>query len=213
MSHTQSRAVVSIRGRHISFGKFLARSCFRLTAVTALALVLCFGVSSAQAADETSQLEIGPGDILEISVWQDETLNRDVIVPPDQVISYPLAGEVNVKGMTIADLRRVLKQRLVEYVPNAVVTVMFKQVTSMLVYVVGKVNNPGVFPINMNTTVMHVLAMAGGPNPFASTKKINILRNQDGKMTEIPFNYNDIKKGRNLEQNILVQKGDVIIVP
>jgi polysaccharide export outer membrane protein len=213
MSHTQSRAVGLIRGRENSHLNFNMRSLYWSAAVVILAIVLCFGSGIAQAAEDTSTLEIGPGDILEISVWQDETLNREVIVPPDQVISFPLAGEVNVKGMTIADLRRTLKQRLVEYVPNAVVTVMFRQVTSMLVYVVGKVNNPGVFPIHMNTTVMHVLAMAGGPNPFASTRNITILRNQDGKSIEIPFDYKDIQKGRNLEQNIVLQKGDVIIVP
>ena len=213
MSHTQSRAIGLIRSHVNRETNFSIRYLYQLVAVITLVLVLGFGVGSVQAADDTSKLEIGPGDVLEISVWQDETLNREVIVPPDQVISFPLAGEVNVKGMTVADLRRTLQKRLVEYVPNAVVTVMFRQVTSMLVYVVGKVNNPGVFPINMTTTVMHVLSMAGGPNPFASTRNITILRNQDGKMTEIPFNYNDIKKGKNLEQNIVVQKGDVIIVP
>lgn len=213
MSHTQSRAIGLIRSHVNSETNYSVRCLYRLVTVITLALVLGFGVCPVQAADDTSKLEIGPGDILEISVWQDETLNREVVVPPDQVISFPLAGEVNVKGMTVADLRRTLQKRLVDYVPNAVVTVMFKQVTSMLVYVVGKVNNPGVFPINMNTTVMHVLSMAGGPNPFASTSNITILRNEDGKMTEIPFNYNEIKKGKNLEQNIVVQKGDVIIVP
>jgi polysaccharide export outer membrane protein len=102
---------------------------------------------------------------------------------------------------------------LSEYVPDAVVTAMLFEINSMKAYVIGKVNRPGQFPINMETSVMQVLSMAGGLNAFADEDDILILRQQEGKTVKIPFNYKEVAKGEKLRQNILLERGDVVVVP
>jgi polysaccharide export outer membrane protein len=160
-----------------------------------------------------STYNIGPGDILEISVWKDESLTRQLVVPPDGVISFPLIEDIDVTGLTVGDLRKTITEKLSEYIPDATVGVLFYQINSMKAYVIGKVNRPGEFPITMETNVMQVLSIAGGLNAFASKGNILILRQVDGKTVKIPFNYNDVEKGDELGQNILLQRGDVVVVP
>jgi polysaccharide biosynthesis/export protein len=156
---------------------------------------------------------IGPGDSLEISVWRDESLSREVIVPPDGVISFPLIGDINTHGITVADLRAKVTKKLGDYVPDATVTVILKNYNSLKTFVIGKVKNAGAFSITLDTNVMQVLSMAGGLNPYASEDKIHILRQVKGGTINIPFNYGEVLKGRNLEQNIVLQRGDVVVVP
>jgi len=163
-------------------------------------------------ADE-SKYRIGPGDILEISVWKDESLRREIVVPPDGYITFPLVGDIHARNMTVTALRKTVTDRLSEYVPGATVTVMLLKINSLTAYVIGKVNNPGEFGITMDTSVMQILAMARGLNPYAAEKKIHILRNQNNMMVKIPFNYNEILKGYNLKQNIILKRGDVVVVP
>lgn len=157
--------------------------------------------------------KIGPGDSIEVSVWKDENLTRQIIVPPDGVISFPLIGDIDVTELTIAELRDVVSKKLKGYVTDATATVMLLNARSMTAYVVGKVNQPGQFPINMETNVMQILAMAGDLNAFASPGNIIILRQEKGKAIKIPFDYNKVKKGKKLEQNIFLKRGDVVVVP
>ena len=176
-----------------------------------LFLSILFGlIPRAQAGNE---YRIGPGDILEIMVWNDEKLTKQVIVPPDCIVSYPLAGDINVRGMTVAALEEQMREQLKKYLPSTPVTVSLLAANDLKVFVLGKVTKPGVFPINLETSVIQVLAMAGGLNTFANEKKILILRNEDGKVIKRLFNYGDIEKGKALEQNIILRKGDVIVVP
>lgn len=156
---------------------------------------------------------IGPGDVLEISVWKDPNLSRNVVVPPDGIIAFPLIEAINVNGLAVADLRRIVTQKLSEFVPDATVTVILVEINSLKAYVIGKVNNPGEFPINMETSVMQILAKAEGLNPFASKGGIKILRHKDNKIVKIPFDYGEVEKGKHLEQNIFLQSGDVVVVP
>ena len=156
---------------------------------------------------------IGPGDLLEISVWKDESLSKQLVVPPDGFISFPLIGDIDVSGKTVADLRKHVTERLTEYVPDVTVTVMLLEIISLRAYVIGKVNNPGEFPINMDTSVMQILSKAGGLNPFASSGKILILRRGNKATIKIPFNYKEVAKGKNLDQNIVLRRGDVVVVP
>ena len=156
---------------------------------------------------------IGPGDTLEISVWKDATLSRQVVVPPDSIISFPLIGDIDVGNMTVAKLRKTVAKKLSEYIPDATVTVMLVKIASLQAYVIGKVKRPGQFAITLDTDVMQILAMAGGMTPFASESNIIILRRQDNKITKIPFDYKEVEKGKNLAQNIILQRGDVVVVP
>ena len=163
-------------------------------------------------ADE-STYRIGPGDVLEISVWKDESLSRELVVPPDGVVSFPLIGDIQTEFMTVDALRKKVSKLLAAYVPDATVTVILKQINSLNAYVIGKVNKPGQYGISLDTTVMQVLSIAGGINPFASEDKIHILRRKKNITIKIPFNYSQVLKGNNLEQNIVLQRGDVIVVP
>ena len=177
-----------------------------------LIVLLLVGVNAVALAGEVGY-HIGPGDTLEISVWKDESLSRQVVVPPDGIISFPLTGEINVTNLTVTDLRDIVTKKLSEFVPDATVTVMLLKIDSLKGYVIGKVNKPGEFPITLETNVMQILSMAGGLNPFASEGNIHILRQNNKKTVKIPFNYKEVLKGKNLEQNIFLQRGDVVVVP
>jgi polysaccharide export outer membrane protein len=167
--------------------------------------------TAAFAADRPYR--IGPGDVLEISVWKDPNLSRNVVVPPDGIIAFPLIEGINVNGLAVADLRKIVTQKLSEFVPDATVTIILLEINSLKAYVIGKVNNPGEFPINMDTSVMQILAKAEGLNAFASKGGIKILRHKGNKIIKIPFDYGEVEKGKHLEQNILLQSGDVVVVP
>ena len=178
-----------------------------------LMIVMLMAVCAPSAQAQVVSYLVGPGDVLEVSVWRDETLSRELIVPPDGMLSFPLIGDVLVTGMSVAHVREVIRKKLIEYVPDASVTVILKNINSLTAYVIGQVNNPGTFPITMETRVMHLLSMARGLTPFASERDIHILRHRDNKIEKIPFNYRDVVRGANLEQNILLNRGDVVVVP
>jgi len=174
-------------------------------------LLLVIANAVALAAESTYQ--IGPGDVLQISVWKDESLTRELVVPPDGIMSFPLIGDLDVKYMTVTDVRKAITKKLSEYVPDATVSVILLNLNSLQAYVIGKVHNPGQFAITMETSVMQILSMAGGINPFADGNKILILRQINNKTVKIPFNHDQVMKGENLQQNILIQRGDVVVVP
>ncbi len=181
--------------------------------VSIIFLCLILTISSMAAFASEKAFHIGPGDVIEISVWKDPELSRNLVVPPDGIISFPLVGSINIKRLTVPELRKIVTQKLSEFIPDATVTIMLTEINSLKAYVIGKANNPGEFPINLETNVMQILSMAGGLNPFASKGNINILRQRDNLIIKIPFDYGQVEKGKNLEQNILLQPGDVVVVP
>ncbi len=168
---------------------------------------------AAGAAEDPDRYAIGPGDALEISVWKDESLTRQIIVPPDGMISFPLIGEVDGNGRTVPQLQEDMKTRLTDFIPDVTLTVMLLDAASLRAYVIGKVNKPGVFPITKETSVLQVLAMAGGLNPFASEGDILILRQKGDQVVKLPFDYGRIQEGKDLERNIRLERGDVVVVP
>ncbi len=174
-------------------------------------LILIASFSSASAADDFYL--IGPGDVLEISVWNEPDLTKNLVVPPDGVISFPLIDPIKVTDLTITALKKVVTKRLSEYVPDATVTVLLIGINSLKAYVIGKVKNPGEYPITLETSVLQLLAKAGGLTPFASDSNIKILRKKNKEVTNIPFDYGEVEKGKNLEQNIILKVGDVVLVP
>ena len=177
-------------------------------------LFLCASLSNSLAlVKDIPFYRLGPGDIIEINVWEDERLNRQIIIPPDGIISYPFAGDIKASGRTTAELREILTERLKGYIQSPTVSVMLIEAKSLKAYVIGKVNRPGEYPIELNTDVMQILSMAGGLTPFASSKKILILRREGDKIIKIPFNYEEVIRGKHLEQNILLKRGDIIVVP
>jgi polysaccharide biosynthesis/export protein len=170
-------------------------------------------VAPPDAAD-TGSYRIQPGDMLIISVWKEPDLQMEVLVRPDGGLSFPLAGDQRAAGRTVDELRQVLASRLKKFIPDPVVTVTVRQLGGNRVYVIGKVNRPGEFPFSRPLDVMQSLSLAGGATSFASVNDIRILRRGDnGRQISIPFRYEEVARGRNLEQNVLLETGDTVVVP
>lgn len=167
-------------------------------------------------APETASRDIyviQPGDVLTISVWKERDLQGEMAVRPDGGLNFPLAGEIVAAGKTIEQLQKDIAAKLARYVPDPVVTATVKQSLGNRIYVVGKVNNPGEYAANRTIDVMQALSMAGGPNPFASVNKIKIIRRINGEQKIFYFKYSRVEKGEDLEQNIILQGGDIVVVP
>lgn len=179
--------------------------------------LLLVGATQATAEEtgyEPGTYKVEPGDVLTVSVWKEEGLLQEVLVRPDGGISFPLAGNIQAQGKTLEQIESIISQRLADYIADPVVTVSAKQLFGNKVYVIGKVNKPGEYPINRPTDVMQGLAMAGGMTPFSAVNSIVILRRHaDGQQEAFPFRYGDVEDGDDLDQNIVLQPGDVIVVP
>lgn len=156
---------------------------------------------------------LSPEDILEISVWKEESLTKQVVIRPDGAFSFPLVGDVQATAKTVATIREEIKERLKKYIPEPVVSVSMLKVTGYKIYVIGRVNKPGEFVTGRFVDVLQALAMAGGLTPFAAENDIRILRRVDGNEYVRRFRYADVRKGQHLEQNILLRSGDTVVVP
>jgi len=156
---------------------------------------------------------IGTGDQLSIEVWKDKDLARLVTVLPDGKVAYPLVGEVVAAGKTVAQLQKEIEGKLSLFVKDAVLTVEVRQVNSLQIYVLGRVKTPGRIILTSNIDVLQAMAAAGGPDQFAKLSKIKIFRREGRKTLIIPFDYDDVIAGKYLETNILLQRGDVVVVP
>lgn len=176
-------------------------------------IIILMASSVVRAAEGDKDYVIGPGDILDISVWKDETLTKSVVVLTDGKISFPLIGEVVAGGKTVVQLKKEMEEKISPYVPNVTLSLEVKQVNSMLIYVIGRVNTPGRFILNMNVNVLQALAMAGGCNPFAKRNQIKVFRQEGDKTHIFSFEYDGVVDGKHLEQNIMLKRGDVVVVP
>ena len=156
---------------------------------------------------------IQPGDVLEISVWKEESLLREVLVRPDGGLSFPLVGNIQAAGKSVEALQAEVAEHLTKYIPDPVVTVSIRQLSGNKVYVIGKVARPGEFVANRYMDVVQALSVAGGMTPYAASNKVKVLRRENGVLKSIPFRYGDIEKGEDLDQNIILQSGDVVLVP
>lgn len=174
-----------------------------------------FAQDEAAAGKAETDYLVQPGDVLNISVWNEPELQREVLVRPDGAISFPLTeGDIEAAGHTVEDLRQEVTKRLSRYIPELVVTVSVTQILGNKVYVIGQVNNPGVFVMNPRVDVMQALAMAGGGTAFAAMNDIRVLRRTpDGEQRAYRFEYGDVSRGASLDQNIMLRSGDVVVVP
>lgn len=154
---------------------------------------------------------IGAEDVLYVQVWREPDFTRPVAVRPDGKITMPLIGEIQAAGETPMQLTKTLTEKLGNYVNRPDVTVTVQEVRSKKYYIDGGVNKPGEYALVTPTRVLEALSKAGGFTEFANRRKIKILRNE-GKQT-FKFNYNQVAKGKHLEQNIFIENGDHIIVP
>ena len=156
---------------------------------------------------------VGAGDVIEVSVWKEPENSGVVVIRPDGKISLPLVNDLVVVGKTPMEIQQMVEEKLTPFINAPNVTVIVRDIRSKKVYVIGEVNHTGSFQITQPTTVLQMLTEAGGLRPFAKSKSIYVLRNEDGKEKRFSFNYRDAVKGKNTEQNILLQPGDTVVVP
>src|SRR6202522_3050920 len=156
---------------------------------------------------------IGANDALAIDVWKEPNVSRSVSVRSDGKISLPLVGELQASGQTPQQLEQEITKRLQSYISEPEVTVIVSESKSQKVNILGMVAHPGAFLLTSSTTVLDAVAMAGGFKDFAKQKSVYVLRQApDGTQQKIPFNYKDVIKGKNPEQNIRLQSGDTVVV-
>lgn len=176
--------------------------------------IVLLAASGAALADSTPEgYKLQPGDLLQVVVWKETDLQSEVLIRPDGGISFALAGDLVAAGLTTDQLRAELETRVRKLVPGAVVTVSVKAPNGNRVFVIGKVNRPGDFPLLRPIDVLQAISMAGGMTPFASPNGVRILHREGLHETSVRFRYGEVVKGRHLEQNILLQSGDTVIVP
>jgi polysaccharide biosynthesis/export protein len=171
------------------------------------------GNAAHKAATADPNYVIGGQDVLDISVWKETELTRTVPVRPDGKISLPLLNDVQAAGLTPTQLAEQITESLKKYVTNPQVTVIVAQINSQRIYILGEVARAGAYPLLPNMTMLQGLSSAGGFTQFANTKKIYMLRTENGKQTKYPFNYKDVIAGKSSEQNIVLRAGDTIVVP
>ena len=157
--------------------------------------------------------QIGPEDLLDISVWNNPALSRTAPVRPDGKISLPLLNDVQAAGLTPMQLRDIIAKKLVEYMPNPEVSVIVREVNRFKVSVIGEVKKPGRFDFKSKATVLDAIALAGGFNDFAARSRIVILRQEGAGTKRIPINYNKIISTASEQDDFYLQPGDVIVVP
>jgi polysaccharide export outer membrane protein len=167
--------------------------------------------STGPPADQTYTVKAG--DTLLVSVWKEPDLQGPVLVRPDGMFSFPLAGQLDARNKTVAELQTELTAKLKKFISDPVVTVSIQEIKGNKVYVIGQVQKPGDFVVNPRVDVMQALSMAGGTTPFASLGDIMILRRTDAGQQALPFKYTEVVRGHNLQQNIILQAGDVVVVP
>ncbi len=168
--------------------------------------------SSSDQPDPVSYL-IGPGDILNISVWKEEGMQLEVLVRPDGEITFPLAGEIKAGGLTTKALSDALVEKLKRYIPHPSVTVSVLKSVSNKIYVIGKVNRPGEFVATGYMDVLQALTMAGGLTPYADSDEIKIIRRTETGTKMKLFDYDDVISGERLDMNIILKAGDTVVVP
>jgi polysaccharide export outer membrane protein len=157
---------------------------------------------------------IGPDDVLSVLFWKDKDMSSEVVVRPDGRISLPLLNDIHAGGLTPEQLRDIVTEQARRFVEEPSVTIVIKQINSRKLFITGEVEKPGPYPVTAPTTVIQLISMAGGLKEFADDKHILIMRSDAaGRQVGYPFNYHQVREGKNLRQNIELQPGDTVVVP
>lgn len=176
-------------------------------------LLVSMSAGLAVAADKPGAYQLRQGDSLQISVWREETLQRQVIVLPDGSITLPLVGRVVVVGLSTPEVEQVITTKLKEYIPEPIVTVAITGIEGNRAYVMGKVIHPGSLVISGPLTVLQAISIVGGFDKFADESGIKVIRAKSDAQEIFPVNYKDIISGKNMSTNIQLKAGDTIVVP
>lgn len=165
------------------------------------------------AANLPPNYVIGPDDVLGIVFWGDEGLTGDVVVRPDGKISVPLLHDIQAAGLTPEALRDSLMKAGSRYLESPNATVVVRQINSRKVFITGRVQRSGPYVLTAPTTVLQLIALSGGLTDWAQEDQIVVMRNENGRQVRFKFNYNDVREGKKLQQNIMLEPGDTVVVP
>jgi polysaccharide export outer membrane protein len=156
---------------------------------------------------------VGDSDVIRVNVWKEPEVSQTVVVRTDGNISLPLINEVKVSGMTPLQIQDLVAEKLKGFLTNPQVTVTVMEIRSKRAFITGEVARPGTYSLNAQTTVLQLIAQAGGFTPFAKKDSIVVLRTQDGKQSRLKFKYKEVVQGKNSEQNVALHPGDTVVVP
>jgi polysaccharide export outer membrane protein len=160
-----------------------------------------------------SKYLVGESDVLHINVWKEPEVTQTVVVRTDGNISLPLINEIRVAGMTPLQIQGTIAEKLRAFLTNPQVTVTVTEIHSKRAFITGEVARPGGYPLNVETTVLQLIAQAGGLTPFAKRDNIIVLRSENGVQQRLPFKYKDVVQGKNASQNFALRPGDTVVVP
>ncbi|HEX4602548.1 MAG TPA: polysaccharide biosynthesis/export family protein [Candidatus Angelobacter sp.] len=156
---------------------------------------------------------VGDSDVLHVNVWKEPEVSQTVVVRTDGNISLPLINEVKVSGLTPLQIQELVAERLKGFLNNPQVSVTVAEIRSKRAFITGEVTRPGTYSLNAETTVLQLIAQAGGFTPFAKRDSIVVLRTDEGKQMRLKFKYKEVVKGKKTEQNIALHPGDTVVVP
>jgi len=156
---------------------------------------------------------VGDSDVLHVNVWKEAEVTQTVVVRTDGNISLPLINEVKVSGLTPLQIQNLVAEKLKSFLNNPQVTVTVTEIHSKRAFITGEVVRPGTYSLNAETTVLQLIAQAGGFTPFAKKDNIVVLRTGDGKQARLKFKYKEVVQGKKTEQNIALHPGDTVVVP
>ncbi|RFA29353.1 hypothetical protein CAI21_09795 [Alkalilimnicola ehrlichii] len=186
----------------------------KLLLCAALVALFAFSKGGAAAAGvDNDDYRLREGDLLMVTVWREESLQKEVRVLPDGSITYPLVGRLDVAGLTVAEVKERVGERLARYISDPEVTVLVTGIEGNQVHVLGRVNKPGPIVMAGPTTALQAISLAGGLDPFASGNAIQVLRQTADGDELLPVRYNDLIRGRSLDTNVRLQPGDTLLVP
>ncbi|MFJ4386334.1 polysaccharide biosynthesis/export family protein [Pseudomonas sp. NPDC089408] len=170
--------------------------------------------STAGNADQNNAAYLlSPGDVVMVSVWQEDSLRQEATVLPDGSITFPLAGRINVAGLDVTAVEKQVAAKLEKFLPDPNVSVVVKSIAGNMVYVQGKVIKPGPVQMAGPTAVLQALSMSGGLDKFADESEIKVVRGAGASQKILPVRYKDLVSGRDMSTNIQLQAGDTLVVP
>jgi len=197
--------------------------CYHLLRPILLAVILSFlllacattptKTRESESVASSRQYTLGSEDVIEVSVWKEEDLSKVVLIRPDGRISLPLIGDIQAAGLTAEKLAENIKKALRDYVESPTVSVIVQQINSLKIFIQGEVASPGVLELRSNITLLQAISLAGGFTEWAKKDKVAILRRSGDKEIRIPIDYEKILSGKDPSQNILLKRGDTVIVP
>lgn len=167
----------------------------------------------ADAGVSPSGYVVGDSDVLHVNVWKEPEVSQTVVVRTDGNISLPLINEVRVSGLTPLQIQELIAEKLKNFLNNPQVTVTVAEIHSKRAFITGEVSRPGTYSLNADTTVLQLIAQAGGFTPFAKKDGIVVLRTDNGKQERLKFKYKEVVQGKKTEQNIALHPGDTVVVP